>query len=381
MLEQTITERLPKVEFRLSEAKKLLFQRDREITSLTQSANRQAQALEEATQINTQQRDEIHRLKATLTTRAARNREPIADPRFDGEVALRAEIEALRAKTRDQSQLISRLQGVLTQAGARSDMIAGMSSAGTPEGSGPEAEIARLRSALAEAEQALRSVRGAAESEHVSHTELETEIRALKSQTQDQGAEIARLRASLQSYEQGANDERATSESKITLKARVSSYQAQVDEQSNTIQSLRAELAAANEKLARQAAHFMDEMRKLGSGTRPASGSPRSAPQSNQGLEFMRRSLSERINAPRPAKDSPDAAASSGTAPDATLAKTEASRVPDFMRSSAAADGASSAEAGLEAANGNTAAENVANAPRRRPGLLARITGVEKQEA
>ena len=32
VLEQTITDRLPKVEYRLAEAKKLLFQRDREIS-------------------------------------------------------------------------------------------------------------------------------------------------------------------------------------------------------------------------------------------------------------------------------------------------------------------------------------------------------------
>ncbi len=77
VLEQTITDRLPKVEFRLTEAKKLLQQRDREIANLTVSSSRQAQALEEATQINTQQRDEIQRLNQTLTARAA----AIARPR------------------------------------------------------------------------------------------------------------------------------------------------------------------------------------------------------------------------------------------------------------------------------------------------------------
>ena len=70
VLEQTITDRLPRVEQRLTDAKKLLYQRDREITSLTDTASKQAHALEEATQINTQQRDEIHRLNATITTRA-----------------------------------------------------------------------------------------------------------------------------------------------------------------------------------------------------------------------------------------------------------------------------------------------------------------------
>ncbi len=98
VLEQTIMDRLPKVEHRLAEARKLLFQRDREIVALTQSSEKQARALEEATQINTQQTDEVHRLKAALNTRASRNREGFGDPRYDGEVALRTEIEALRSK-------------------------------------------------------------------------------------------------------------------------------------------------------------------------------------------------------------------------------------------------------------------------------------------
>src|SRR5690606_1225304 len=129
VLEQTIAERMPKVEFRLSETKKMLQHRDREITTLSQTSQRQMHALEEATQINAQQRDEIHRLNATLAARAARNRETLADPRFDGEVALRAEIEALRAKTRDQAAVIDRLQGVVSKAGARPDLTVSDASA------------------------------------------------------------------------------------------------------------------------------------------------------------------------------------------------------------------------------------------------------------
>ncbi len=117
VLEQTIMDRLPKVEHRLAEARKLLFQRDREIVSLTQSSEKQQRALEEVTQINTQQTDEVHRLKAALNTRASRNREGFGDARYDGEVALRTEIEALRAKTRDQTALIARLQSLVARAG------------------------------------------------------------------------------------------------------------------------------------------------------------------------------------------------------------------------------------------------------------------------
>ena len=49
--------------------------------------------------------------------------------------------------------------------------------------------------------------------------------------------------------------------SKLALKARVGSAEAQAERQAATISRLRAELAATHERLARQAAHFMDEMR------------------------------------------------------------------------------------------------------------------------
>ena len=48
VLEQTVADRLPKVEARLAEAKRLLFNRDREIAELTQGAKRHKEALEEA---------------------------------------------------------------------------------------------------------------------------------------------------------------------------------------------------------------------------------------------------------------------------------------------------------------------------------------------
>ncbi|MEM1371239.1 MAG: hypothetical protein AAGG72_03305, partial [Pseudomonadota bacterium] len=115
VFEKTVKEKLPKVEQRLADAKQLLMQRDDEISQLTDAAERRARALEETSQINTQNRDEIHRLQAALSTRAARNREGLGDPRFDGEVALRTELEALRAKTRDQAQLITKLQGLVSE--------------------------------------------------------------------------------------------------------------------------------------------------------------------------------------------------------------------------------------------------------------------------
>lgn len=393
VLEQTISERMPKVEYRLNETKSLLTHRDRELGDLTQSSRRQAQALEEATQINAQQRDEIHRLKATLATRAARNRDQLSDPRFDGEVALRSEIEALRTKTRDQSAVISKLQGALSKAGARPDQIAGatpeksvslaaMSSSGDagkslPATAGSEEEIERLRKSLAEAEAALRSARGMAEAGHAGQAALETEIRTLKTANEDQAAEIARLKAALITYETEDAGDKAMKESKVALRARVSALQAQADEQSSTIQRLRAEIAAANEKMARQAAHFMDEMRRLGAGTVPTSGARRD-PETTSGRPAARPPLVERISAPRPPRPAQPA---EGAAP------RDSARVSGFLR---ALDGASAGSSADAKGNGKAASPGVASTPadeplpkkpERRGSLIERITRTEKPVA
>lgn len=390
VLEQTIAERMPKVEFRLSETKKMLQHRDREITTLSQTSQRQMHALEEATQINAQQRDEIHRLNATLAARAARNRETLADPRFDGEVALRAEIEALRAKTRDQSAVISRLQGVLSKAGALPDQIPG-AAADEPVPSRPKpqqrqaavpdidltAEINRLRKDLVDAEAALRSARGMAEAGHASQAALEAEIRALQTTNEDRGAEIAKLKAALATYEAEDADDRALKESKVAMRARLSALQAQADEQSTTIQRLRAEIAAANEKLARQAAHFMDEMRRLGAGTVPTSGARKDT------TGRPRQPLVERIAAPR-APSRPAQPMTGASSP-----VRDSARVSGFLRAlDGAAGGASSQEITATSEQNGTAAsapvtnsEAVPKKTDRRASLIERITRAEKPVA
>lgn len=383
VLEQTITDRLPKVEYRLAEAKKLLFQRDREISGLTQSANKQTQALGEATQINAQQRDEIHRLNATLTARAARNRETLADPRFDGEIALRSEIEALRAKTRDQGALISRLQGVLVNAGARPDQIAGLAPAqnGSVSGKGADSEdeINSLRKDLADAEVALKSARGMAEAEHAGQAALEAETRTLKATNEDQAAELAKLKAALKAYEAEDVDEKTVKESKIAMRARLSALQAQSEEQTATIQRLRAEMAAANEKLARQAAHFVDEMRRLGAGTLPVTGGGR-----RDGYEATpKRSLVDRISAPRAPRTLRGAASG-----DASVRNTEdPGRVNGFLRAldgTPEGEATSTAQATAPSSAAEPASEPDAQPPKgkdRRAGLLERITRMDKPAA
>src|SRR6478672_923877 len=59
VLEQTVADKLPRVEARLNEAKRVLFNRDREIAELTAGARRHKGALEEASSINAQQNAQI----------------------------------------------------------------------------------------------------------------------------------------------------------------------------------------------------------------------------------------------------------------------------------------------------------------------------------
>jgi uncharacterized coiled-coil protein SlyX len=385
VLELTIMDRLPRVEERLAEAKKLLFQRDREIATLTQTSAKQVLALDEATQINTQQRDEIHRLNATLTTRAARNRDPIlADSRFDEEVALRAELEALRAKTRDQAQLISRLQEGVAKGRSDGAHLPAVANGATQHDLAAEAsgEPTRLRNDLIEAEIALKSARDAAEAGQAGQAVLMAELRTMRTQNQDLAAEVARLRAALKTYESEDADDKAVKESKIAMKARLSALEAQAAEHSATIHSLRAEVAAANEKLARQAAHYVAEMRRLGAGTLPASGAPRRATEDVAG----KRTLSERIAEPRGSRRESTAGRGADAQPKPAATPEEAQRVNGFLR---ALDGASKSAGDEESGAGAPPSAEGTKQPQaeaakpagRRPGLIERLTGADKPAA
>jgi hypothetical protein len=100
-------------------------------------------------------------------------------------------------------------------------------------------------------------------------------FRSLKARSEDQAGEIALAAGRSVRFEQyDGKSLGSLSNSKIALKAKLGSAQAQADQQSTTITRLRAELAAAHERLARQAAHFMDECPRR-RGAVPASGQVR----------------------------------------------------------------------------------------------------------
>ncbi len=384
VLEQTITDRLPRVEQRLTDAKKLLYQRDREISTLTNTASKQAHALEEATQINTQQRDEIHRLNATIATRAARKREHIGrDQRFDEEVALRAELEALRTKSRDQASLIGRLQGAQAKSGRAFPSLTG--TAANKGGGGPisDEETARLRQELVDAESALKSVRDAAVAGKADHAAIQAEARKYKTENVDLKSEITKLKASLKAYEAEDTDVAAVKESKIAMKARLSALEAQARQNADTIQSLRAEVAAANEKLAKQAAHYVEEMRRLGSGTIPATGPKRHAASNDR-----KKTLAERIAAPRKeavrsgngSKPQEKPAHRANASTNQSSSAQDPLRVSGFLRA-LDKDAAQSATAAEDATAETGQKDSKVKKSGRRPGLIERLTGADKPAA
>jgi hypothetical protein len=392
VLEQTVTDRLPKVEARLSEAKRLLFNRDREIAELMQGAKKHKQALEEASSVHAQQHAQIERLNSALTTRTGR---PRVDNLPESEGALRSEVEALRAKTREQAILIDRLQVRL----GHGYLLPGSGSApATPAASQTaaqtEGDMDRLRHDLSEAEAALSAARSAGGNEaEAIRAGMEREIRGLKARAEDQAGEIARLRAALSAFEQfDGKSINSLGNSKIALRAKLGSAQAQADQQATTITRLRAELAAAHERLARQAAHFMGEMRRIGAGSVPASGQVRRPQRGNETrlaerVSQVTRSQRPSIAAGAAATVTNTAIAATATAPDEPVAaeppKPASNGNGHTDTTIAAAATADATKAPPEKPSSDSPAAELPQATkisgeRRRPRLLDRITSLAK---
>ena len=373
VLEQTVADRLPKVEARLAEAKRLLSTRDQEIAELAQGARRQRSALEEASSINAQRSAEIERLNSALTAKGGRRRRSDGPAETESVVALRAEAEALRTKTREQAALIDRLQRRLGEgfpAAANGAGVPGAASAERPESRADQ--MGRLRESLSEAEQTLRLARtGAPADSDRAAGDREKEVRILKARIEDQAGDVARLKAALAVFEQ-PDDRTGLGNSRLALKARAGSAEAQAERQAATIAKLRAELAAANERLAHQAAHFMEEMRRIGTGTVPASGQAR-RPDRDGGRDGPRRRVAERVEQVPNRRPEPVGAAASQAVGEEPAAVEQAS-------TNGGEGGARDAQPPLAPA---VAAEmpQTATIPageRRRMSLLDRITGAGK---
>ncbi len=377
VLEQAIMDRLPKVEQRLGEARQLLVQRDREIAILSESSTKQTEAIQEATQINIQQADELRRARSALETRAARNRETRNDARFDGEVALRTEVETLRTKARDQAALIERLQTASEAASAENAALAYATG-----------DVEQLRSALAKAEAELNAVRAGESSDVSARQSLAERSRQLEVQLADQTAEFARLKSSLKVHQDAAAELATGKQSETLANAQISALQAELEEQRRIIQTLRTEVAGSNERLSRQAQHFREELRKFGASAQPATSSPVVRPVADQ----PRRSLAERIAQPRvPSTVEQGGEVDAAEAVEHVAAHKSPSnngsggevRQSGFLRAlnggakSPTAPASASVSTEPQTASVNEATEGVENAPRRAR-LLDRIGNLDK---
>jgi uncharacterized phage infection (PIP) family protein YhgE len=155
-------------------------------------------------------------------------------------------------------------------------------------------ELARLRASLSDAERALQE---AQRTDAPSFAHGDAEMRALRSTVEDQTAELTRLRSELAALNaQRAAAGPAVTENTGALAAKISILEAESAQQAAIILSLRAEIAAGNEKLARQAEFYMNQMKNLAAGTRPAAPPAETA---STPLAAQRLSLAERMNAPR----------------------------------------------------------------------------------
>jgi len=249
VLEQTVVDRVPAIEQRLAEAKSQLFQRDRELAAVSGDTGKTVRALDEAMQINAHQRTEIERLTTLVTGRGGR---PSLQARPDT-----AELSPGEPTGEQNDPAKSVNSNLAEQDRSKLPVAAGTADAG-----------ATAAAAAATIDRLTETVSG-------------------------QAAKIRQLEAALAVFEQGdAGRALSLKDSKLAMKSRIASLQAEVETQTGAIQKLRTDLASANERLALQSAQFVDEMRKLGA----AGGSSR-----RQGPAVPRRSLADRLGEGQPA--------------------------------------------------------------------------------
>ena len=248
VLEQTVATRLPRIEERLIEAKSHLSDRDTEIANLTRMADRQARALKEAQAINDQLKRETQTLTTALEAAGAKAPGRTAEDRTDGFVAMRAELNALRARTREQSALIDRLQKSYVETIGPTDQPSAKAN-----GSGKAVPL------RADAKSAIGKEAGDAAD------------RKLRETAAAQEQEIARLKAAIAVYEKTSKSEGGgvIPESRIALKASLGALEEKSSQQEATIMALRADIASLQEQLTLQAAGHVAEVGRLGAGTLP----------------------------------------------------------------------------------------------------------------
>jgi len=344
VLEQTIADRLPRLGERLDEAKQHLSGRDDEIAGLTRAAERQARALQEAGAINEQLKREVQRLTTALETAGAKAGAGAADTGADAVVAMRAELDALRTRSREQSALIDRLQKAIAETADAAPRAQGLNGS-KPIPLRPDA--------------AAKSV-----------DENEKKLREARALAASQEQEIARLKAAVAIHEKASL---SSGDSRIALKASLGALEEKASQQESTIKALKSEIAALQEQLTQQAAEHAADVSRLGGGTQPLSDT------SAVGAPRERRAIPRLTLAERVAQSRRDAEDEEQTSPpkDAEPKAAPAAESP----SPAKAEGPSAAT--NEGTNGTPAGDAKGAEPDRRASriksrLLDRISDLSK---
>ncbi|MGI9479086.1 MAG: hypothetical protein ACR2PI_20450 [Hyphomicrobiaceae bacterium] len=270
VLEATITQRVPEIEARLMEARQLLAKRDAEMTTLQKDTGRTFRALDDAMQVNAQQRAEIDRLKVSLAGHGGRPHNAASGA--ETETAMRVELESYRLRSRDQAALIAKLRRELngTQEGEHGAGNKDKSEEVRDEGAG----LIPLKPAFANNDEGW-DVPDLDQSEAI--LARQDEVGKLQVKLAEQSAKVEALSAQLANYENGGEDtNRSLSlrDTKSSLKARAAASEKELAARDKEIEGLRRELATANERIARQASHYQDELRRLGGGVK--TGAPQS---------------------------------------------------------------------------------------------------------
>ncbi|MGF1649762.1 MAG: hypothetical protein ACFCUN_04875 [Hyphomicrobiaceae bacterium] len=279
VLERTIIERVPDVERHLRDARAALTERDHEMEDLRVKSTKTLRALDEAMLINEQQRREITRLATELELREAEDKARSATTAGapGPATALEAELAQLRAKSQEQAALIRRLQSVVAQLQRDRPMT--------------HEDRAAIMGALADAQEGRTAPPPLARDGavpiplHRDTAILEAKVKRLEGRLEDREREVRALTAQIAALEASGDQEFSAlaagrtgdgaTERPRSLKAvnaKLVSLEAQTKEREATIARLRSELAAANERLARQAQHFSEELKRLGSVRRSPSG-------------------------------------------------------------------------------------------------------------
>jgi chromosome segregation ATPase len=345
VLEQTVADRLPRLEVRLEEAKSHLSGRDKEIADLTRSAERQTRALQEAGAINEQLSREVRSLMTALETAGAKTAAGSADSGDDAVVAMRAELDALRTRSREQGALIDRLQKAITETAA-----VPLRETGKPI---PLRADAAAGNAADQSEKKLR------------------EIRALAA-TQEQ--EIARLKTAAAIQERAGKG--SIGDSRIALKAGLEALEEKAGGQEATINALRSEVAALQEQLTQQAGEHAAAVSRLGGGTQPLSDGA-STPRERRAIPRL--TLAERVaQTRREVEDEEKAGPAEAPEPSAAPAVETPAATAAMVEGDPAA-----ANVSAEAATTDVAKEGGAERrpPRIKSRLLDRISDLSKAKA